>query len=355
MGEREFEYDLAVSFAGQQRDFVRAVVRGLGDDVSVFYDEDQKARLLGENLVDLLTDVYQHRARYVALFISADYADKMWTNLERQSAMARAVGERDPYILPIRMDDTALPGLLPSIGYLDARYEGLNGVVQVLKEKLGHYERSYVGRVPESQADIDLLLALRPDFWEYWLYAGALRVGMARLEGKYRDYELKFAPRSSVAYFDREAFEFLRSAPAHASALADRVSAVLRPEVQLQAFGAPGEPGDPDRIIHMADRLLDVYEGFMDEAARIRGAALPEEFRSAQSAAADFGVQAIEAFRGFVNRCVDEMNELPELSVGQSEDAPLALTMKLTLTVDDDVMRRFTDGLRAGVDSIVRE
>jgi len=35
------------------------------------------------------------------------------------------------------MDDTDLPGLLPTIGYLDSRVEGLGGVVNVLREKMG--------------------------------------------------------------------------------------------------------------------------------------------------------------------------------------------------------------------------
>ena len=128
--------DIAVSFAGEQRDYVQAVVRGVGDDVKVFYDEDEKAKLWGENLVDLLTDLYQHKARYVVMFVSAAYATKMWPNLERQSAMATATQQRSAYILPVRMDDTELPGLLPTVGHLDARHEGLDGIVRIIREKL---------------------------------------------------------------------------------------------------------------------------------------------------------------------------------------------------------------------------
>jgi hypothetical protein len=194
--DESFEYDFAVSFAGEQRAYVESVVRGMGSDVKVFYDEDQKAKFWGENLIDLLTDIYQHKARFVVMFVSAAYAEKMWPNVERQSAMAMAARRRSAYILPIRMDDTELPGLLPTIGYLDARHEGLSGIVQILHQKLGQGRAAakYLGRVPETQADIDLLLALRPDHWEYWLYAGVLRVRLDAIESKYRDYELGYAP-----------------------------------------------------------------------------------------------------------------------------------------------------------------
>jgi len=200
---QQFEYDIAMSFAGEQRDYVEAIVRGVGDGVKVFYDEDEKAKLWGENLLDLLTDLYQNKARYVVMFVSAAYAERMWPNVERQSSMARAARQRTAYILPVRMDDTELPGLLPTVGYLDARHEGLSGIVEIIRQKLGHERAagSYPGRVPQSQADVELLLALRPDWWEFWLYAGVLRVRLEALEPKFRDYELGFAPSTGEVYF----------------------------------------------------------------------------------------------------------------------------------------------------------
>lgn len=347
--ETEYEYDLAVSFAGEQRDYVEAIVRSLGDDVKTFYDADERARLWGENLIDLLTDLYQHKARYVVMFVSAAYAEKMWTNVERQSAMARAAKQRSAYILPIRMDDTDLPGLLHTVGHLDARHEGLDGVVNIIREKLGHERASatYSGRVPESQADIDLLLALRPDGWEYWLYAGVLRVGMEALETKYRDYELGFAPLTGESYFDKEAVTFLRTISTRALALVNNFEAILSPQAQARAFGEPGEAGDAARIMHLAQRYLDTYEAFMDEAARIRGAVLPDEFQAAQAAASEFGAEAVEEFRAFVDRCVESMGSLPDLVADQSEDAePLEINLTVTLTINPDVLARYRAGLQ---------
>ncbi|WP_155992796.1 TIR domain-containing protein [Nocardioides sp. URHA0020] len=356
--EPKYEYDLAVSFAGEQRDYVKGVVRGLGDDLTVFYDEDEKAKLLGENLIDLLTDLYQNKAKYVAMFVSAAYAEKMWTNIERQSAMARAAQQRTAYILPIRMDDTDLPGLLPTVGYLDARVEGLDGVIKVIREKLAgqRVAATYTGRVPETQADIELLLALRPRFWEYWLYAGALRVGLAALEGKYHDYEMRFASPTGEAYFGRDAFDFLRTVPARATNLVDNFNAVFQPEVQLRAFGAPGDAGDADRILHMAKRFLDVYEGFLDEAARIRGTALDDDFEDAQRAGAEFGSDAVGQIREFITRCVESMSAIPEMTAEWVEgDEPIELALAITLTVDEEVSARFTQGLDAGVQAMIRD
>lgn len=290
------------------------------------------------------------------MFVSRAYGEKMWPNVERQNAMATAAKQKSAYILPIRMDDTNLPGLLPTVGYLDARHEGLDGVVNIIREKLGQERAtaSYTGRVPESQADIELLLALRPDFWEFWLYAGTLRLGLEALEDKYREYDLGFAALTGQSYFGRDAFDFLRTAPAQATAMMGNFTAVFSSEAQARAFGEPGEPGDAARIIHLSQRFLDTYEAFMDEAARIRGAALPDEFQKAQAAAAEFGAETVESIRNFIPHIVETMNGLPELAEGRSddEDEPLTLTLTIEATVDPDVMTRYLDGLRSAVASL---
>lgn len=109
-------YDIALSFAGEQRDYVRAVASCLKQtEVTYFFDEDNRVDLWGRNLVDVLDRTYRHRARFVVMFVSRAYAEKVWPNLERQSAQSRAIEEVEPYILPVRFDDTDLPGLQRSV------------------------------------------------------------------------------------------------------------------------------------------------------------------------------------------------------------------------------------------------
>jgi len=152
-----YEYDIAVSFAGEERDYVEAVISMVGDDVKVFYDRDEKSKLWGEDLIDLLTDVYQRSVHFVVMFVSAAYSQKMWPNVERRSAMARAAAQRGAYILPIRMDDTELPGLLSTVGYLDARDESKDEIAKAIREKLGHERAHFIpaGGAPVSCADTE--------------------------------------------------------------------------------------------------------------------------------------------------------------------------------------------------------
>ncbi len=130
-------YDVALSFAGEDREHARKIAELLREQgFSVFFDEYEQATLWGRNLYSHLSDVYQNRARYCLMFISSNYARKLWTKRERESAQARAFRESREYILPLRLDDTSLPGIEDPVGYIDLTKTSHNEVVRLLAEKL---------------------------------------------------------------------------------------------------------------------------------------------------------------------------------------------------------------------------
>jgi hypothetical protein len=130
-------YDVALSFAGEDRNHARKLAELLvSRGFSVFYDEYEKATLWGRNLYSHLSDVYQNKARYCLMLISSNYARKLWTKREREAAQARAFRESREYILPLRIDDTVLPELEDTIGYIDLRNTSYDEVIQLLTDKL---------------------------------------------------------------------------------------------------------------------------------------------------------------------------------------------------------------------------
>jgi hypothetical protein len=67
--KKEFEYDVALSFAGEDRGFVKEcaeILRSL--NVNVFYDNYEKEVLLGKDLYSYLADIYQNRAHFAVVF-----------------------------------------------------------------------------------------------------------------------------------------------------------------------------------------------------------------------------------------------------------------------------------------------
>src|SRR5205814_9278200 len=118
--KRDFKYDVCLSFAGEDRKYVKQVASALTEKgIRVFYDEYERAELWGKDLYTHLDDIYQNSARYCVLFASKNYARKLWTSHELQSAQARAFKENKEYILPARFDNTVIPGLRDTVGYIN--------------------------------------------------------------------------------------------------------------------------------------------------------------------------------------------------------------------------------------------
>ncbi len=63
------EFDVALSFAGEDRAYVEMVAEQLtARGISVFYDKYEEADLWGKDLFEHLTEVYQHKARYMLMW-----------------------------------------------------------------------------------------------------------------------------------------------------------------------------------------------------------------------------------------------------------------------------------------------
>lgn len=138
---RKFGYDVALSFAGEQRKYVSKVASALAQmGIKVFYDEFEAVRLWGKDLQVYLDEVYRKKARLCVIFISEDYVRKTWPRHEGESALARALEEPGEYILPVRFDDADLPGLRPTVGYLDARRLAPEQLAEMIKRKLDQLE-----------------------------------------------------------------------------------------------------------------------------------------------------------------------------------------------------------------------
>ena len=110
-------WDVALSFAAAQRDYVEQVARTLqARGVRCFYDADEQIELWGRYLAEELPRIYAEESAAVVVFVSAEYAARDWTRLERRAALNRAVREQREYVLPARFDNTPLPGLLSEHG-----------------------------------------------------------------------------------------------------------------------------------------------------------------------------------------------------------------------------------------------
>ena len=135
--EARREYDVALSFAGEDREYVEQVAEHLVNlDVTVFYDRYETAKLWGEDLAVHLGNIYSRDSHFVVMFASRHYAEKAWPNHERQHALARHLKGQTGRILPVRIDDSEIPGVPSTVGYLDARAVSPDKLAELIRQKV---------------------------------------------------------------------------------------------------------------------------------------------------------------------------------------------------------------------------
>ena len=187
---KNVQYEVALSFAGEQRKYVEEVALLLQSrGISVFYDEFAAVPLWGKDLVVELQDVFENRADYAVMFISEAYVEKAWPSYERKAILSRAVQKRGEYILPVRFDDTLVPGLPTAIRYEQASDRMPAELAAMIVEKLGI--KRFEGKASDVPPPRMTSLTGEAVF-DYSSYNGRYVIGRGKLE-----FETKWSKASN--------------------------------------------------------------------------------------------------------------------------------------------------------------
>lgn len=348
MPAEEYEYDVCLSFAGEQRTYVEHVAEQLTRiDIRVFYDMYEQANLWGKDLYEHLDEVYQQKAKYCLLFISADYARKVWTNHERKSAQARAFQESQEYILPIRFDDTTIPGIRATVGYIDVRSTTPSQLINLVQQKVRgsvnshHIDGERAGYqpndIPRTLHEQQILLETKPLAWEHLLFGGVLIQGRRALQAKIHNHKLHFSHRIRHFADDSSTTKYISEAMTNGSWIMGEIMKSLDPASQRWAFGEPGEPGNADNIIRLAERLIRSYEDMLDWSADLRGTMTSTRLRRAIELASQMLDLPIRQVDEFIDNYVELLvPALERLARGES----VSLSLSLTLTADENLAKQ---------------
>ncbi|MGM5629873.1 TIR domain-containing protein [Apibacter raozihei] len=134
----EYKYQVALSFAGEDREYVEKVALILKENkISVFYDKFDELDLWGKDLGIHFDYIYRRQSKYFIPFISSFYKEKIWTNFEIRNALARSIENKEEYILPVKFDDTELDGLRSTIGFINIKNMQPEELADRILKKLG--------------------------------------------------------------------------------------------------------------------------------------------------------------------------------------------------------------------------
>lgn len=207
-------------------------------------------------------------------------------------------------------------------------------------------------RCPRTEDEVAALLNTRPDGWEYLLYGGILFIERAKLEDQYRDHVLGYAERNGRPLDVQEAIQEAQAAFADAEAMAATLMNMFDPARHERAFGRPGEPGDAALVQHLAQRTIDGYAELMAWARRLRSMRVPAAMQEVFRLAAAMMDTPVEECREYVDQAVAQLDPMADLIARAdadpdiTEEDPLTVTIRLTLTIDDEAVDAFNAELR---------
>lgn len=149
----EYNYDIAISFADENRDEAAVLKNELTrEGLKVYYYPDNRVDDLGHDLLERLSNVFSTEARFAILLDSEHYykEDKLYTKKELEAIQRRMEMEPDiVYLLPVKLDMVNAPepfDFINKLIHLEWNYQVVE-VARIIKAIVG---KELVEATPES-------------------------------------------------------------------------------------------------------------------------------------------------------------------------------------------------------------
>lgn len=139
-GVKEFQFDFAISFAGENRGLAKLIADQLDlFDCAVFYDAYFEANYLGKAWHKSFTEIFGEQSRFVVCLLDKHHVEKIWPTFERECFAPRV---SEAAVIPIYLDDAPVPGIPKDIvgisfkNYTDLETDLANKVTDEIVFKL---------------------------------------------------------------------------------------------------------------------------------------------------------------------------------------------------------------------------
>jgi hypothetical protein len=128
-GQKDYDFDFAISFAGENRDLARAISTQLETlDCAIFFDEFFETNYLGKAWHKSFMQVFGEQARFVVCLLDSHHLEKIWPTFERECFTPRVA---ESAVIPIYLDDSVFVGIPKDIVGIRFRdYQGLGDQLQ---------------------------------------------------------------------------------------------------------------------------------------------------------------------------------------------------------------------------------
>lgn len=204
--------------------------------------------------------------------------------------------------------------------------------------------------VPELARSVqarDELLEARPSGWEFVYFAAVLLSGERDLGHLKRNHALALPMGDYKRIPGDEVVEYIGTE-------FGRLAWIVRPlervfEAQADAFGLPGQEGDPELIEHFAMWVIDVRRRLFEWAGEMRSVGVPDPYTSVVEMFSHAADLCLAQIGEFIDATVDGIGSALTQLADRDEAEPVVVELTLTLEVDDALNEEAMDMLREAI------
>jgi hypothetical protein len=173
--------------------------------------------------------------------------------------------------------------------------------------------------------------------WEYLLFAQILGDEIAALKQKRLDVELKISFGDTYKLDD--VHRLMSWISEKFSAMSNIVTQVGRTmnEGLIKAVGEHGQPGDVERIYHLAKRIANGYEQLLDWTLQFYRVSADDDFKRIVELASSLSRNALKEIEDFSRSLYGTLQEHIEKSPTYAPDTVVNITLKLTVPSTDEL------------------
>ena len=198
--------------------------------------------------------------------------------------------------------------------------EGLALKRKFLENELTEKVLKYSGRVFHVAVE-------KPLGWEYLLFVEALAYNLQQQQDL--KYDLLYGMYLNESVLLEESEAVIKLCKRKLNELQYKVNLLMALMNQgfKEAIGKPGEPGNPDYILYIAERVIDIYKGVVSWSLDFKKYMVPEEFHRLLDLMAKWGSSVINGIESFIPMAREKIR----LALAQNKKETVTLTMQIEL------------------------
>jgi hypothetical protein len=180
-------------------------------------------------------------------------------------------------------------------------------------------------------------------------FASVLVQRRAVLETGLRDHRLGFAPQTDERISGLGELQALvENMMYDVEQVGQQISGFVQTEAFRSVFGTEDDEdaAEPDGIVHVANRLMDLYERYLQLAQRVRGASAPARFVNVLDTCARLVDEPLRGLDDFIEDYLAILEGMPAQLIaaqGQTVIKPVELPIHVDDQLLEELLRQIQD------------